>query len=295
MRFNTDLPSTNSDASVSDVLEIATQSGLYADERTILLELLPERSTFDDELEDLSDNPSSLLSEVDPLVLPDQRDPTSVSLLSYDREGLSGYARIGAALIRVLSQSRNLAKEYLWTFRHLLMLQQLGSDFVAVPFWPSDAFERGSIDEVKSTLDSVTQIVIYLGNSLLGELSHDWHRTLIERLRQPATTSNPPQNAQDIIYEAYSLASHSSARLRDVRLLRRVMQMVLRDVGSDTLDLWAGFAHAIQNDRKPFIPDGHSSISNMVSTPPRSQSISSDRICCCCERRRERTARSLEE
>lgn len=224
---------------------------MYADEKAILLQLLPESSTFDNELENLNDNPSPLLAEADPLVSPDQCDPTSVSLTSYDHEGLSRYVRLGAALVAVLSQSRHLAKEFLWTFRHLLVLQQLSFDFLAAPSWPSDAFESGSRDKVQFTLDSVTPIVIYLGNSLLDELGHDWHRTLIERLRQPTTISITPQNAQDIVYSLHSFASSSSARLRDVRLLRRLMQMVLRDVGPDILDLWVAFAHSALNNREP--------------------------------------------
>ncbi|KAF8605670.1 hypothetical protein BDV93DRAFT_521494 [Ceratobasidium sp. AG-I] len=242
------LTSHETPLSVSDVLEIAVNSGLYANEKAILLQLLPEISTFDNELEDLNDNPSSLLAEADPLVSPHQRDPSSVSLLTYDHEGLSRYARLGAALTGVLSQSRHLAKEYLWTFRHLLMLQQLGFDFLAAPFWPSHAFARGSTNKVKSTLGKVTPILIYLGNSLLDELGHDWHRTLIERLYQPTAASSTPQNAQDIVYEVYSYASRSSARLRDVRLLRRLMQMVLRDAGPNTLDIWVDFAHSAQNN-----------------------------------------------
>jgi hypothetical protein len=228
------------------VLDIAARSGLYAGENGVLLNALPLQTAFETDLEDLGDNPSSLLAEVDPLVQPTEQDPTSTALLTYDSQGLSKYVRLGVALTTILSQNRQIAKEQLWSFRYLLLLQQLCLDLVAAPSWPSDAFKPGTLNEAKTILDNVTQLIIYLGNSLFDELGLNWHKQLIERLQRPTSETADPHDAQDIMFHVYSNASQNPSRLRGVRLLRRVMQMALRDVEPGTLDLWAGFAQSIQ-------------------------------------------------
>ncbi|KAG8794615.1 hypothetical protein FRC12_023113 [Ceratobasidium sp. 428] len=232
---------------VSGVLDLASQSGLYASEKDLLAKALPPQGVYNTELEDLADNPSSLLAEIDPLVPPIDHDPSGSGLLNFDSQGFVKYPRIARALVVVLSHNRHLAKEELWTFRHLLAFQQLCLDFVSTPFWPSDAFKSDSIESVQLALEQVSQLVIYIANSLFGDLGVDWHRQLVSRLVKPLGASDRPQNASDVILQLFSLASRTSAPLRDLRLLRRVMQMALRDADSDILDVWAGFAPGIQN------------------------------------------------
>ncbi|KAG8689520.1 hypothetical protein FRC08_010916, partial [Ceratobasidium sp. 394] len=240
------LKDCSSPLKVSEVLDVANRSGLYAGEKALLAEALPPQTLFDSELEGLGDNPSSLLAEVDPLVPPMDRDPTGSALLHFDAQGFLRYPRITRALSTVLTHNRHLAKEELWSFRHLLALQQLCLDFVSAPSWPSDAFGPDSLSGVRGVLDSVSQLVIYIGNSLFDDLGLDWHQQLVARLSEPTDLSSP-QNASDIVFQLYSLASRPSATLRDIRLLRRVMQMVLRDVDPSILDVWAGFAQKVQN------------------------------------------------
>ncbi|KAG8744954.1 hypothetical protein FRC10_009189 [Ceratobasidium sp. 414] len=243
------LKDCNSPLRVSEVLDVANRSGLYVDEKALLAEALPPQTIFDSELEDLAENPSSLMAEVDPLVSPIDRDPTGSGLLHFDAQGFLKYPRITRALSIVLAQNRHLAKEQLWSFRHLLALQQLCLDFVSAPSWPSDAFKPGSLNAVQAVLDSVSQLVIYIGNSLFDDLGLDWHQQLVARLSPQTGDLSSPQNASDVVFQLYSLASRNSATLRDVRLLRRVMQMVLRDADPGILDAWAGFAQQVQNQQ----------------------------------------------
>ncbi|KAG9102282.1 hypothetical protein FS749_009622 [Ceratobasidium sp. UAMH 11750] len=219
---------------ISEVLDVANRSGLYADERALLAEALPPQTIFDSELEGLADNPSSLLAAVDPLVPPMDRDSTGSALLHFDAQGFLRYPRITRALSIVLTHNRHLAKEEIWCFRHLLALQLLCLDFVSAPSWPSDAFRPDSLSGVREVLDSVSQLIIYIGNSLFDDPGLGWHQQL-------------PQNALDIVFQLYSLASRLLATLRDIRLLRRVMQMVLRDVNPSILDVWVGLAQRVQN------------------------------------------------
>ncbi|KAG9100434.1 hypothetical protein FRC06_004143 [Ceratobasidium sp. 370] len=239
----------NSPLRVSEVLDVANRSGLYVDEKALLAEALPPQTIFDNELEDLADNPSSLLAEIDPLVSPIDRDSTASALLHFDAQGFLKYPRITRALSIVLAQDRHLAKEQLWSFRHLLALQQLCLDFASAPCWPSNAFKPGSLNSVQEVLESVSQLVIYIGNSLFEDLGLDWHQQLVAQLGKSTVNLSSPQNASDIVSQLYSLASRTSATLRDVRLLRRVMQMVLRDADPSILDVWAGFAQSVQNQQ----------------------------------------------
>lgn len=229
--------------SASDVLTVASQSALYVDEKMILLEALPSHSNLDRELDELEDNPSLVLAEADPLISLDEREPSSVALLAYDRQGFSKYVRLGSAVAKILSEERHLAKENLWTLRHLLALQQICSDFVSAAFWPSGAIRQGSTDNARVLLDTVVPIVIYLGNSLFSDLSLEWHKQTISRLQKPGSHVSP-QDAQDIVYQAYSNVSLGAASTRNARLLRRLMQFVLRDAESDILELWSGFAYS---------------------------------------------------
>ncbi|KAG9125401.1 hypothetical protein FRC07_007760 [Ceratobasidium sp. 392] len=234
--------------SVSDVLNVASRSGLYVDEKDLLANALPPHRIFDELLDDLAHNPSSLLAEVDPLVPPIGQEPISSALLDFDAQGLLKYPRLASALAIVLSQNRHIAKEELWAFRHLLALQQLCTDFVSVPSWPSDAFRPDSLDTVRTILEHVSQLIIYIGNSLLDDLDVDWHRKLAARLSKLTDDSVSPRDASDVVYQLYSLASQPSAPLRDIRLLRRVAQTVLRDADSSILDVWAGFAPGVQTE-----------------------------------------------
>jgi hypothetical protein len=216
------------------------------DETTFLSEIIPSQRALDQDLDNLNDNPSLVLAEADPLVKLDEREPNSVALLNYDRQGFSKYARLGSALTRVLTEDRHLAREKLWTFKHLLALQQLCSDFISASFWPSDVFRQGSENQVRSLLDVIAPLVIYLGNSLLVDHPMEWHEQMISRLQGPNPDFTTPQNAQDIVYQLHSIAIQTSpSNCRDSRLLRRIMQFILRDVESDVLDIWSGFAQSI--------------------------------------------------
>ncbi|KAF8755405.1 Ring finger [Rhizoctonia solani] len=148
------LISCSTSLSARDVLTVAVRSALYLDEKMILLEMIPSQYDFDQNLDDLNDNPSPVLAEYDPLVRLGDREPDSLALATYDSHGLSEYAR------------------------------NPGSDPVA------------------------------------------------------------PQNAEEVIHQYYSIATRNSPTSRDLRLLRRIMQFVLRDAETDILDLWSDFAQS---------------------------------------------------
>ncbi|EUC55355.1 E3 ubiquitin-protein ligase listerin, putative [Rhizoctonia solani AG-3 Rhs1AP] len=236
------LVSCNTPLSAQDIVMVATQSALYLDEKMILLEMFPPQSDFDRDLDDLNDNPSPLLAEYDPLIRLYEREPDSVTLIAYDIDGFSQYARVGVALATLLSEDRHLARDNLWTFRHLLALQQLCSDFVSAISWPSDVFRAGSSDQVHALLGILAPLVIYLGNSLLADHPVEWHQDVISRLSERGSDLITVRDAQDLVYQYYSIALRASSSSRDPRLLRRTMQFVLRDAETDILDRWSGFA-----------------------------------------------------
>ncbi|CAE6368756.1 unnamed protein product [Rhizoctonia solani] len=233
--------------SARDILAVALRSALYPDEKMILLEMIPPQHDLDRDLDDLNDNPSPVLAEYDPLIRLSDREPDSVALATYDSYGFSKYARVGTALATILSENRHLARDNLWAFRHLLALQQLCSDFVSAATWPSEVFKAGTSDQVYSLLDIIAPLVIYLGNSLLADHSLEWHRETILKLQKPSSDTVTPQNAEDVVHWYYSIVTHNSPVSRDLRLLRRIMQFVLRDVETDILDLWSGFAQSAYN------------------------------------------------
>ncbi|KAJ1302223.1 hypothetical protein OPQ81_001046 [Rhizoctonia solani] len=230
--------------SARDVLTVAICSGLYSHEKTILLEMVPPQPDLDRALDDLNDNPSPLLAEYDPLISLCEREPDSVTLTAYDSYGFSKYARVGTALAILLSEDRHLARENLWAFRHLLALQQMCSDFLSVASWPSDVFQTGVSDQVQSLLKVIAPLVIYLGSSLLADHPAQWHKDIISRLKEPRPDPATPRSAEDIVYQHYSIVLQTSPSSRDLRLLRRIMQFILRDAETETLDLWSGFAQS---------------------------------------------------
>ncbi|QRW23508.1 E3 ubiquitin-protein ligase listerin [Rhizoctonia solani] len=238
------LISCSTSLSARDVLTVAVRSALYLDEKMILLEMIPSQYDFDQNLDDLNDNPSPVLAEYDPLVRLGDREPDSLALATYDSHGLSKYARVGTILATTLSEDRHLARDNLWTFRHLLALQQLSLDFVSAATWPSEVFRVGASSQVHTLLGVLAPLAIYLGNSLLADHSLDWHKQIISRLQNPGSDPVAPQNAEEVIHQYYSIATRNSPTSRDLRLLRRIMQFVLRDAETDILDLWSDFAQS---------------------------------------------------
>ncbi|KAH7332749.1 hypothetical protein B0J17DRAFT_677411 [Rhizoctonia solani] len=236
------LTSCSTPLSAQGVLAVATRSALYSDEGIILLEMIPPRLDLDRILDDLNDNPSPLLAECDPMIRLGEREPDSVALVTFDSYGFSKYARVGAALAILLSEDRHLARDNLWAFRHLLALQQLCSDFLSAPSWPSNIFRGGASDQVHSLLDIIAPLVIYLGSSLLTDHPLQWHKDVISRLRKCGSDPVTPQSAEDLVLQCYSIVARGSPASRDLRLLRRVMQFVLRDAETEILDYWSGFA-----------------------------------------------------
>ncbi|ELU39991.1 hypothetical protein AG1IA_05974 [Rhizoctonia solani AG-1 IA] len=238
------LISCSTSLSARDVLTVAVRSALYLDEKMILLEMIPSQYDFDQNLDDLNDNPSPVLAEYDPLVRLGDREPDSLALATYDSYGLSKYARVGTILATTLSEDRHLARDNLWTFRHLLALQQLSLDFISAATWPSEVFRVGASSQVHTLLGVLAPLAIYLGNSLLADHSLDWHKQIISRLQNPGSDPVAPQNAEEVIHQYYSIATRNSPTSRDLRLLRRIMQFVLRDAETDILDLWSDFAQS---------------------------------------------------
>ncbi|CAE6481494.1 unnamed protein product [Rhizoctonia solani] len=236
------LTSYSTPLSAQAVLTVATRSALYSDERVIFLEMIPPQLDLDRSLDDLNDNPSPLLAECDPMIRLGEREPDSVALVTYDSYGFSKYARVGAALAILLSEDRHLARDNLWAFRHLLALQQLCLDFVSAPSWPSNVFRSDASDEVHSLLEIITPLVIYLGSSLLVDHPLEWHKDVISRLQEGNSDPVTPRSAEDLVHRFYSIVAHDSPASRDLRLLRRMMQFVLRDTETEILDTWSGFS-----------------------------------------------------
>lgn len=236
------LTSCSTPLSAQGVLKVATRSALYSDEKVILLEMIPPQHDLDRSVDDLNDNPSPLLAECDPMIRLGEYEPDSVALVTYDSYGFSEYARVGAALTMLLSDDRQLARDNLWAFRHLLVLQQLCSDFVSAPSWPSNVFRSDASDEVHSLLDTIAPLVIYLGGSLLSDHPLQWHKNIVLRLREFNSDPVTPRSAEDFVYQCYSIVAHGPPASRNLRLLRRVMQFVLRDAETEVLDIWSGFA-----------------------------------------------------
>ncbi|KAG8733555.1 hypothetical protein FRC11_005224 [Ceratobasidium sp. 423] len=236
------LVSCNTPLSAQDVVTVATRSALYPDEKMILLEMIPPQPDLDRDLDDLNDNPSPLLAEHDPLIRLSEREPDSIALMTYDSHGFSKYARAGVALAVLLSEDRHLVRDNLWAFRHLLAFHQLCSDFVSAASWPSDVFQHSALDEVQSLLGVIAPLVIYLGSSLLADHSVQWHKDVISRLQERGSDPRTPRDAEDVVYQYYSIVLRSSPPSRDLRLLRRTMQFVLRDAETGILDIWSGFA-----------------------------------------------------
>ncbi|CUA69442.1 E3 ubiquitin-protein ligase listerin [Rhizoctonia solani] len=256
--------------SARDILTVATQSGLYQDEKMILLEMIPSQSRLDRELDGLNDNPSPSLAEHDPLISLCEREPDSVTLIAYDRDGFSKYARAGVTLVTLLSEYRHLARDNLWTFRHLLALQQLCSDFVAAVSWPSEVFQFGASNQVYALLDILAPLVIYLGNSLLADRPIEWHWDIISQLSGHGSDPVVARGAQGLVYQYYSAVLCNSPSSRDLRLFRRTMQFVLRDTETDILDMWLGFAQLVYTQ--------HPSAADAIGSVVAARGIESSRL-----------------
>ena len=155
-----------------------------------VISVLPEAADLDSMLVRAAQaQPACTLSIVDPLVPQSDADSsvaTAVGSSSFDRHGLSAYARCTLALLRFLKADRNLARGTAPSkLFHLVFFAQQAED---------ELLQRSSSTQlIKTTLAPRTLLIEIVKDAveiateslsrLAGETGKEWHANLISRLQ----------------------------------------------------------------------------------------------------------------
>lgn len=216
--------------------------------------VLPSRADFDAELQVLrSYTPHPALSIIDPIIpISSSRQP-SPSQGVFDSSGLTPAARTRIALSRVIASDRRLIKDNVWAVQHLLALESLARDRLAMSNQPNPLFSDhgGVTGTISNILTSVQQTLAYAMSTLASDLSRQWHADLTAALkknksRPEAWTGLGHGLLADTVADVFwgcSEEDFGKASL-DSRVLHGLLRGLLREVTTEESDMWLVLAQA---------------------------------------------------
>jgi hypothetical protein len=185
--------------------------------------------------------PHPTLSILDPLV-PSTHDVGNGEIpRNNDNKGFSSYARLTVAILGLVSQDRQLGTLHVWVLRHLLALGMFASDRIAVPNAINPVFGPTSdLNVVSSIVHQVQQVIAYLISFISDELSPEWHESITKAI---TSTSPPPFTIQsaEIVHDLIVECRRTEC-VNYSRVLRTLLQGLLRSATKTDLDLWLALA-----------------------------------------------------
>ncbi|KAK2461029.1 hypothetical protein APHAL10511_006970 [Amanita phalloides] len=225
-----------------DVVKVASQHAtqLHLD---FVADLLPSSEMYDDMLNALSQDvihPS--LAVIDPLIAFDEEDD-AVSP-EYDARGYSQYARAVSALILVLSENRQEAKQNVWALKHILSFIVYAKDLKDYPAGRSPLLSsEASNDLLDELLAKGAQITTYL---LTSANETGWRENILNAVMKN-TKLDGSNELSKLLVELITDAKNMD-RSRATRILRMVLQHVLNDVDKVEADNWFALAKQLERN-----------------------------------------------
>jgi hypothetical protein len=202
-------------------------------------------------LNDLPSEPLHLsLAIFEPLIgsSPVSTEP-SPAYTVYDNRGFSSYSRVVFTLLCVCLDDWRLARENMWVLRHLIALQLYAADFLRLPTLRSPVFGSQAVKPaLTELLDKVRQLTTYV---LASSVEDGWHAKVVAAALQrqsPGKLGSLGEFVVDLI--SRSVASDS---IREFRILRVVLQRILRNTNKDEADQWVLLARKIEKKGESFL------------------------------------------
>jgi E3 ubiquitin-protein ligase listerin len=219
--------------------------------------VLPDQASFDVSLSSIASfRPDPSLAVTDPLVPLGSPSGKPRQVFSYDRHGLSAYARATLALHHAVSRNRHASLQNLWALRHLSALAVFARDFAAIPSLPNPLFAPQDLPEAQVRAEEIVekthQSILYMLTAVSDELSSSWHQDMIASLREVGSRAliNGGQLAE-LVGVLYSKSVQEEGSLFP-RILHIVLRGILREASSEEANLWLGLAQTIQDRGEMF-------------------------------------------
>ncbi|KAG7097872.1 hypothetical protein E1B28_005184 [Marasmius oreades] len=229
-----------------------------------LLGLLPSEADLNRMLDSLASDPiHHSLAVLEPLIPPPSMFlEESFSPPSFDSHGHSHYARLVTALISIIVEDRQTAKQNVWILRHLFAFSIYAEDLINFPAGRSPLFSKTAIDfELGDLVSKVHQITTYIlftsGNETKDALEVLTGKSKVE-------TAGLTKFIVDMIK-----VSQATETIRDFRVLCRVLHHVFDDVERNEAEQWAAFARSIERTAPNTSIAIMSLINAFGSEPPR--------------------------
>lgn len=166
--------------------------------------------------------------------------------LTHDIDGFSSYARLAWALLHVLYQDRPLAKDKMWTLRHLLALSVYADDHMKLPSAKNAVFRGVTQPVLQDLLSKVQQVATYLLSAFsFGAMAatDDWHANVVD-----TTLNNTVTKGGDVarfVQDNVKTAARDD-NIRDARILHEILQHLLRGCSAKEADHWLRLARSIE-------------------------------------------------
>ncbi|KAG8852759.1 hypothetical protein FRB91_005987 [Serendipita sp. 411] len=225
-----------------DILVDALLEASHQDSEWLLHKVIPSKTVLDALfMEEVLIGPSPILATMDALVT-EKDEGESPSKEAYDGKQPSSYARMVWALSSLMAVDRHLARSSYWVLKHLLLIQQLAEDRLALPM--------DSIHDTFGSETSRTTIRFILNQSrktisyLLSASSEDDfpHSQLVEIIsgKKPPRETNILSDSESL--QAFTVDVCHLAQKKDyvrmARLVRTLLVPLLRGASGVDVDAW---------------------------------------------------------
>jgi hypothetical protein len=213
----------------------------------LLTDVFPTPNEINEMLNQLPSDPiDASLAVMDPLIPPASAfagKSTFAQPQLYDTRGFSSYARVVNALLHVLGEDRQSAKQNIWALRHFLALEVYAQDFVNVPSAQSPVFEQKAL---VAGLDGVIARIRQMTTYVLTSVADDgWRGAAIGTVLEDKAAGNLGA-LTTLLVDAVRLAREKDLS-RDVRVLRIILHHVFHGIEKDEADRWMLLARRIES------------------------------------------------
>ncbi|KAG8915687.1 hypothetical protein FRC00_001212 [Tulasnella sp. 408] len=224
--------------SAPDLLEMLQVATFDADV------VLPPLSTFE------SLHSTADLGYIDtPLALFDPAIKQTPGPVTYDRDGLSEYGRVLAALLEIFKWDRQVLSRHPEMIGYLLLLECAAEDLTLDPEEPNAIFGP-AVDRtfVASLEEDISMAITYVFSSAVASLSPNWHQQICSSLK-----TNAPAPDDEILSRVVRKAFHGATNtetkgVRDLRIFRKVLAHVFKtgDITAAEAEQWILLSDSIR-------------------------------------------------
>ncbi|KAG8908878.1 hypothetical protein FRC01_007209, partial [Tulasnella sp. 417] len=184
-----------------------------------------------------------------PLALFDPETKQTSGPVSYDRDGLSAYGRVLAALLEMFKWDRQILSRHPEMIGYLLLLECAAEDLAPDPEEPNAIF--GPTVErtfVASLQEDVSMAITYVFSAAVTSLPPNWHQQICASLK---TTAPVPDDAilSQVVNKTFRGATSMETKgLRELRIFRKVLAQIAKtgDITGDEADQWIMLSDSIR-------------------------------------------------